>query len=77
MGIKQCHGLRYAYAQHHYHELTKLFNPKGEGFICSLAGGKAYEDLNETEKKLDIRARRILSRNLGHSRISIARIYCG
>lgn len=77
MGIKQCHGLRYAYAQRRYHELTKSLDPKGKGLICPLAGGKADEKLSDTEKKLDVRARRILSRNLGHSRISITRIYLG
>lgn len=77
MGIKQCHGLRYAYAQRRYHELTQSLDPKGKGLICPLAGGKAYEKLNSAERKLDIRARSILSRNLGHSRISITRVYLG
>jgi hypothetical protein len=77
MGLKKCHGLRYAYAQRRYHELTKALDPRKKGFLCPRAGGKNFKDLNNFEKSLDRRARTILSRNLGHSRLEITRIYCG
>ena len=77
MGLKKCHGLRYAYAQRRYHELTKALDPRKKGLLCPRVGGKNFKDLNNFEKYLDRRARGMLSRNLGHSRIEITKIYCG
>ena len=77
MGINKLHSLRHAYAQKRYYELTKLFDPKRTGFLCPIAGGKPTKLLTANEKIIDKKAREILSRELGHSRIAITRIYCG
>ncbi|STX50913.1 integrase [Legionella busanensis] len=77
MGVSKCHGLRHAYAQQRYHELTKEFDSKRFGLICPIQGGKPSKLLNSYEKKLDIKAREIISRELGHSRLAITKIYCG
>lgn len=75
--LSKLHGLRHAYAQRRYKELTILFDPKGQGLICPLDGGKNYHSMNETEKMIDQQARLMISQELGHSRISITKIYLG
>jgi hypothetical protein len=75
MGINKLHGLRHAYAQRRYHELTYQFDSLGKGLLCPIAGGKPRHLLSKYEKYIDRRARLIISRELGHSRISITRIY--
>ncbi len=65
-GIKS-HGLRHAYAQQRYFELT--------GWLAPIAGGPKFRDMNYTEQNQDIRARMILSEELGHSRIQIVQNY--
>ena len=77
MGVCKLHGLRHAYAQRRYKELTRLLDPNGQGFNCPIDGGNPYKLLSITEKIIDRQARQILSRQLGHSRVSITRIYCG
>ena len=77
MGISKCHGLRHAYAQQRYHELTKQFDSHGEGLICPIAGGKPTKSLSTYEKTIDRKAREIISRELGHARVAITKIYCG
>ena len=77
MGICKLHGLRYAYAQRRYHELTKYYDPKKQGFNCPMAGGKPPSEMTPTEKAIDRKVRQQLSYELGHSRIQITRIYCG
>lgn len=77
MGVSKLHGLRHAYAQKRYHELTRQFDPTHKGWPCPLAGGKPFKQLNRIEKEIDRQVRAIISRSLGHARISILRIYCG
>ena len=77
MGVSKLHGLRHAYAQRRYHELTHALDPKKQGFTCPLAGGMSSKSLKGIEKDLDRQARMILTRELGHSRINITKIYCG
>ena len=77
MGVSKLHGLRHAYAQQRYRELTKLFDKNGQGLLCPMEGGKKYHELNALEKIMDIKARQILTRSLGHSRSSITRVYLG
>jgi integrase len=77
MGISKCHGLRHAYAQRRYKELTKQLDPQGKGLVCPVAGGKSSKLLTADERELDRKAREILSRLLGHSRLAITKIYCG
>lgn len=77
MGVSKLHGLRHAYAQRRYRELTQLFDKNKQGLICSIEGGKKFQEMNDVEKAMDRRARQIISRELGHSRITITSIYCG
>ena len=68
-GIKNPHGLRHAYAQMRYEELT--------GWKPPLAGGPASSSLNSKHRALDEKARAVISRELGHDRTSITRTYLG
>jgi integrase len=77
MGINNCHGLRHSYAQQRYHELTKQFDPKHKGLLYPIEGGTPTKKLTAIEKKIDIKARQIISRLLGHSRIGTVKIYIG
>ncbi|MDF1678881.1 MAG: integrase, partial [Legionellaceae bacterium] len=77
MGLRKCHGLRHGYAQRRYHEITKALDPREQGLICPLADGKYTKDLKGIEKRLDRQAREVLSREMGHSRLSVVKIYCG
>ena len=77
MGISKCHGLRHAYAQRRYFELSKMFDPHGKGLHCPMEGGKRYRDMSAEEQAIDRRVRNILSREMGHSRRVITRVYCG
>ena len=77
MDLNHCHGLRHAYAQKRYEELTAYFDENKKGLIPPIKGGRSYKELSPIEQAIDERARYILSRELGHSRISITNIYCG
>ena len=68
-GIRPPHGLRHAYAQARYEELT--------GWPCPLAGGPSTRDLPSREKALDERARRVISAEMGHGREQITVTYLG
>lgn len=68
-GFKNLHGLRHAYAQQRYLALT--------GWHAPIAGGKKRIELNPYEKKIDKRARGIISNELGHSRVAITNVYLG
>lgn len=78
MGLSKCHGLRHAYAQRRYCELTKQFDQKNNtGLTCPIDGGLSSRKLKGLERQWDRRAREIISRELGHSRIAITKIYLG
>lgn len=66
-GLKNLHGLRHAYAQHRYKELT--------GWDAAINGGPALRQLTTEQKKLHFKARYIITEELGHSRQSLTRIY--
>ncbi len=68
-GIKNPHGLRHAYAQRRYEELT--------GWKSPLAGGPSRSDLSADERALNEKARAVISRELGHDRTAITRTYLG
>ena len=68
-GIKNPHGLRHAYAQRRYEELT--------GWKAPVAGGPASKSLTIEQRAFDEKARAVISRELGHDRTSITRIYLG
>ncbi len=76
MGLHKCHGLRHAYAQKRYQELTAYFDEQKKGLLPPIQGGKSYKELSPVEKEIDQRARHILSLELGHTRASITKIYC-
>ena len=77
MGVCKLHGLRHAYAQRRYRELTRSFDPRGKGFVCPIDGGKQYKAMTVEEKMIDRRARLQISRDLGHSRVNVVKIYIG
>lgn len=71
-GYKNLHGLRHAYAQTRYRQLTEQLN-HGQGWDCPKKGG--LKKLTAEQKKIDQDARQIISIELGHSRPSISRVY--
>ena len=77
MGLKQCHGLRHAYAQRRYAEITRQLSPTGESLICPIDNNLSQKKLSTLEKTIDFQAREIISRELGHSRLAITKIYIG
>lgn len=68
-GLINLHGLRHAYAQQRYKELT--------GWDAPINGGPKSKELNEDQKQHDYRARIILTEELGHSREQITVNYLG
>ena len=68
-GLSKMHGLRHAYAQQRYLELT--------GRPCPLTGGPKVKTLAAAERQIDEEARRIISHELGHVRSQITSIYLG
>ena len=68
-GLEKLHGLRHAYAQERYRELT--------GWAAPVAGGKKSGDLTDEEKKLDYDARMQVSKELGHGREQVTVVYLG
>lgn len=75
-GLKNPHGLRHAYAQQRYETLTHQLT-KGHGWKSPIEGGPARKSLNAFEKKVDEKARMIISFELGHSRMAIVKNYIG
>ena len=73
-GLFNLHGLRHAYAQQRYFTLTKQLN-NGNGWQAPLDGGVKTTKLTKQEKVIDRQAREIISRELGHCRIAITKIY--
>ena len=68
-GLSRMHGLRHAYAQQRYRELT--------GWPSPAAGGPPMKTLNPEQMRLDREARQRISHELGHQRIQIVSVYCG
>ncbi len=68
-GLKNMHGLRHAYAQKRYKELT--------GWEAPINGGIKSRSLTPEQKKIDYQARMILTEELGHSREQITVNYLG
>lgn len=65
-GIRS-HGLRHAYAQQRYKELT--------GWEAPIVGGPTQKDFDYEQRHADLLARMILTEELGHSRIQITKNY--
>ena len=68
-GLSKLHGLRHAYAQQRYEELT--------GWRSPAAGGPSGSALSATERSLDRQARLVISRELGHERLAVVNVYLG
>lgn len=68
-GLSKMHGLRHAYAQQRYEELT--------GWTAPAAGGPCSKDLTGAQKAIDREARLTISRELGHEREQITVVYLG
>jgi len=68
-GLSKLHGLRHAYAQARYLELT--------GRECPACGGKTSRELSNEEKARDFEARIVISKELGHEREEITAVYLG
>lgn len=69
-GLEKLHGLRHAYAQERYRELT--------GWAAPVAGGPSNAELVKTGRKDADRAARLeISRELGHGREQITVVYLG
>ena len=68
-GIENVHGLRHAYAQKRYKDLT--------GRDCPNKGGLKSKELSESQKKENMKARLTISRELGHNREEITAVYLG
>lgn len=68
-GLSKMHGLRHAYAQQRYHELT--------GWSAPAAGGPTIKALTQEQKTIDRQARLTISQELGHEREQITSIYLG
>ncbi len=68
-GLTKLHGLRHAYAQQRYFELT--------GWKAPVAGGPTSKQLTPEQLAPDYEARAIVSSELGHARVEIASVYLG
>jgi len=68
-GLSRMHGLRHAYAQERYLELT--------GWPSPHAGGPSKKDLTRAQQQRDQRARLTISNELGHVREQITAVYLG
>jgi len=68
-GLTKLHGLRHAYAQQRYEELT--------GWRSPAAAGPATDSLTKDQRALDLEARVTISQELGHNREAISAVYLG
>lgn len=68
-GLSKMHGLRHAYAQRRYEELT--------GWKAPAAGGPVTRALSPGQKVMDRHTRQTISRELGHEREQITSVYLG
>jgi len=68
-GLDNNHGLRHAYAQERYYQLT--------GWLAPKAGGPTNCLLTPEAKEIDQRARFVISKELGHEREQITVTYLG
>ena len=68
-GLSRMHGLRHAYAQKRFAEIT--------GFESPAKGGPKRNELTDEQRALDKKARAAISRELGHNREAITVVYLG
>lgn len=68
-GLNHMHGLRHAYAQNRYEELT--------GWRCPATGGPVARELTPKQREIDREVRLQISRELGHDREAVVSAYIG
>jgi len=68
-GLNHMHGLRHAYAQDRYEELT--------GWRCPATGGPVARELTPEQREIDREVRLQISRELGHDREAVVSAYIG
>ena len=68
-GLSKMHGLRHAYTQQRYEELT--------GWKSPAAGGPISKSLTSVQRALDREVRLLISRELGHEREQVVSVYLG
>jgi hypothetical protein len=68
-GLHKLHGLRHAYAQQRYQELT--------GWLAPAVGGPSRTALTRTQQAQDRTVRLLISRELGHERGQVTTVYLG
>ena len=68
-GFDRLHGLRHAYAQTRYAELT--------AWPCPIKGGPSRRDMTLEQQEEDREARQTISREMGHERLEIVSVYIG
>jgi len=68
-GLSRMHGLRHAYAQNRYTELT--------GWKPPVNGGPDSKSLSPEQREIDREARLTISRELGHERNAVTTAYLG
>jgi len=68
-GLSKMHGLRHAYAQRRYEELT--------GWKSPAASGPPKKSLSQGQRDRDREARLIISHEMGHEREQITAVYLG
>lgn len=68
-GLSSMHGLRHAYAQERYEELT--------GRECPASGGPRSDSLSLEQRELDREAHLTISQELGHEREQVTTAYLG
>ena len=68
-GLSKMHGLRHAYAQQRYEELT--------GWKSPAAGGPSSKSLTREQRDQDQHARLMISREMGHEREQVTSVYLG
>ncbi|WP_299144037.1 integrase domain-containing protein [uncultured Vibrio sp.] len=69
VGLGKCHGLRHAYAQERYRDLT--------GREPSVRGGMSRNEMTSEQREQDFAIRVQISRELGHGRIDVVAQYIG
>lgn len=69
VGLSKMHGLRHAYAQQRYTQLT--------GWLAPACGGPNSRQLTPEQKQADLKARLTISAELGHRREQITASYLG
>ncbi|MCU7838976.1 MAG: integrase domain-containing protein [Candidatus Thiodiazotropha sp. (ex Troendleina suluensis)] len=68
-GLSRMHGLRHAYAQNRYEELT--------GWKSPAVGGPETKVLTPEQREVDRQARLTISKELGHEREAVTAAYLG